>query len=321
VLLAHSWHLAHWFPTPVHRFPFAIAPELFAEPQPLADRRFDVAMVGSKLRSEAWQYRRRNELISKIESKLPKDRVRFVEGVAPEEMAGLYGDSRIVLDEGGVRHHPITMRVFEAVGAGAVLLTHPAPGLDFIFEPESEHAVLSDDVIADVDQILGDLEESQAMVDRATEWARGLHTYDHRVDLLAAIAAETPKRHVPPPPIRGDLARVVDADVEVQRLVHDGVPGLDAELPDREVWELSERSGHLSAESMDAAIVTADTVSGLESLVDSARRYVYAVGDVAGLHEYMMSRHPEATTYQDGDVRRIDLMTEAYRVKPEGSPR
>jgi hypothetical protein len=321
VLLAHSWHLAHWFPTPVHRFPLAVAPELFTHPQPLADRRFDVAMVGSKLRSDAWQYRRRSELISEIESSLPTDRFRFVEGVAPEEMAGIYGDSRIVINEGGVRHYPITMRIFEAIGAGSVLLTDPVPGLDLLFQPDRQFAVLSDDVVADIDRILGKLEESQSMVDRAIERARGLHTYDHRVDLLVTLAAEIPKRDVPPPSTRSELGRLIDADVDVQRLVHDEVPGLDVELPDREVWSLPERSDRLSPASMDAAVITADTITGLEPLLDSARRYIYAGGDVAGLQEHLLDRHPNAITYHDGVVRRIDLMTEAYRAKPAESHR
>jgi hypothetical protein len=69
---------------------------------------------------------------------------------------------------------------------------------------------------------------------------------------------------------------------------------------------------------MDAAVITADTISGLETLLDSARRYVYALGRVGGLDEYLETRYPEAVTYQNGDVRRIDLMTEAYRVKSAG---
>jgi len=319
VLLAHSWHLAHWFPTPVHRFPFAIPPEMFPHRTPLARREFDIAMVGSRLREEAWQYRRRTELVADLESHLGPDRVRFVEGVAPEVMAEIYADSRIVLNEGGTRHHPITMRVFEAVGAGAILLTDTPPGLDLLFESEREYAVLRDDARNAVDRLLGDLEQGQAVADRAFERAMGTHTYDHRVDLLVEIAKETPKREVSSSPPGGELATAIDADVEVQRVVHDGVPGLDEELPDREVWPLSERTGRLSPGSMDAAVITADTISGLETLLDSARRYVYALGSVTGLDEYLETRYPEAVTYQNGDVRRIDLMTEGYRVKSAGS--
>ncbi|HEX6299491.1 MAG TPA: glycosyltransferase [Acidimicrobiia bacterium] len=321
VLLAHSWHLAPWFPTPVHRFPFAVAAELFSQPKPLAQRRFDVAMVGSKLRGDAWQYRRRTELIAVIQSKLPAERIRFLEGVSPEEMADLYGDSRIVLNEGGIRHYPITMRVFEAIGAGAVLLTDSAPGLDLLFEPGREFAVIGDDVVADVDRLLRDLEASQALAERALARARAFHTYDHRVDLLVETARKTPKRQVVPSAAESDLARMIDADADVQRIVHDGVPGLDEQLPNREVWPLSERSGRLPAGSMDAAIITADEVAGMEPLLYSARRYIYSVGDVDGLDQYLASMYPNAVTHQNGDVRRIDLMTEAYRVSSAVSPR
>lgn len=320
VLLAHSWHLAHWFPAPVHRFPFAVPAEVFASPpKPLAQRQFDVAMVGSKLRGDAWQYQRRRRLVADLESRLPPDRVRFVEGVTPEEMAELYGDSRIVLNEGGVRHYPITMRVFEAIGAGAVLLTDAPPGLDLLFVPGREYRVLTDDVAADVARLLGDLEESQATTDRASERAAGLHTYDHRVDLLMTIAKETAKRDVPPPLAETELARMIDADVEVQRLVHDRVTGLEDELPDREVWALSERAGRLRSGSMDAAVITSGDVEGMEPLLDSARRFIYTDGEVAGLIDYLAERHPDAVSDRDGRLTRIDLMTEAYRVKSAGS--
>jgi hypothetical protein len=236
-------------------------------------------------------------------------------------MADLYGNARIVLNEGGIRHYPITMRVFEAVGAGAVLLTDSAPGLEILFEPGGEFVEIGNDVVADVDRLLGDLEDSQDLADRASARARGFHTYDHRVDLLMEIATKTPKRQVVPTATQTDLARAIDADADVQRVVHDDVPGLDEQLPDREVWPLSERSGRLSAGSMDAAIITADAVAGMEPLLDSARRYIYSVGDVDGLGQYLESRYPEAVTQQNGEVRRIDLMTEAYRVRSAGSAR
>lgn len=315
VLLAHSWHLAHWFPAPVHRFPFAVAPELFSRPQPLAARKFDVAMVGSKLRGDAWQYRRRMDMVAALESAFGSNRVRFVEGVTPEGMASLYGDSRIVLNEGGVRHYPITMRVFEAVGAGAVLLSDTPPGLDLLLEPNREYAMLSLDVVADVERLLGSLETAQRMADNATKRAAAAHTYDHRVDQLVTIASQTIKREVPVTSPRTSLGRIIDGDVEVQRLLHDGVPGLADELPDREVWPLAERAGRLGVGSMDAAVIARETVAGIEPLLDSARRYIYAKGDVAGLDEYLESRHPEAVSSQEGQMRRIDLMTEAYRVK------
>jgi hypothetical protein len=320
VLLAHSWHLAHWFPTPVHRFPFATAPEFMDYSPRLDDRRFDVAMVGSNLRGEAWQYQRRRHLVETLESSLPGDRTAFVEGISPEELIALYSNSRIVIDEGGIRHYPITMRVFEAIGSGAALLTDAAPGLEMIFDPE-DFATLTDDVVADVERLLGDLDTTQTMADRAHSRATRAHTYDHRVDLLMEIAANTPKRDLPGPTAVSALARLIDDDVEVQRLAHDEVAGLAEELPDREVWALSERDGRLSPASMDAAVITHGDASSREVLLDTARRYLYVGEDVAGIDEYVQRRRPGAVIEPKGQLKRVDLMSESYRANPAASPR
>ena len=50
VLLAHSWHLAHRFPVPIHRFTFGLAPELVDASIPWAERKYAVSMVGGQLR-------------------------------------------------------------------------------------------------------------------------------------------------------------------------------------------------------------------------------------------------------------------------------
>jgi hypothetical protein len=72
---------------------------------------------------------------------------------------------------------------------------------------------------------------------------------------------------------------------------------------------------------MDAPVITADAISGQESLIDSARRYVYALGSVEGLDDHLRTRYPHAIADQNGEVRRIDLMTEGYRVNSAGSQR
>jgi hypothetical protein len=320
VLLAHSWHLAHWFPAPVHRFPFAAAPEFINVSPRLRDRRFDVAMVGSNLRGNAWQYERRRHIVETLESHFPADRTAFVEGISPEELAALYSDSRIVIDEGGIRHYPITMRVFEAIGSGAALLTDAAPGLEMIFEPNG-FATLSDDVVADVEGLLADLDTTQLMADRAHDHARGAHTYNHRVDLLLEIAADTPKRPIPGTTAVSKLARLIDEDVEVQRLAHDEVTDLADQLPDREVWAQSEREGRLTPASMDAAVITQGDASKSEELLDTARRYLYVGEDVTGLGEYLEERRPGAVIEPKGQLKRVDLLSESYRANPAGSPR
>jgi len=321
VLLAHSWHLGHWFPAPVHRFPFAVAPEMTPPTKPLADRRYDVTMVGSKLRGDAWQYRRRRQLIEDLEAQWRQDRLRFVEGVTPEEMVEIYGDSRLVLNDGGVRHYPITMRVFEAVGSGAVLLTDPVPGLEMLFEPDEEYSVLTSSVVDDVRRLLDDLDSTQAVADRASEHAKGHHTYDHRVDHLMAVAADLPKRELNPSMTTSELGRLIDRDVEVQRVVLANADDLGDQLPDREIWRMEERRGRLSPRSMDAAVIMSGDAGEMTDLLDAARRYIYASDRLSGLENYLTMNRPGAVIQNEGRFRRVDLMAESYRVGSAGSGR
>lgn len=320
VLLAHSWHLAHWFPTPVHRFPFAIVRQDADDTPPLSERPFDVAMVGSNLRGEAWQYQRRRQLVETLEEHLPAERTAFVEGVSPEELISIYTRARIVIDEGGIRHYPITMRVFEGIGAGAALLTDAAPGLEMIFD-DDEYAPLGDNVVEDVEKLLSDLGATQSRADRARRHAYATHTYDHRVDQLIDIAAATPKREVPETSAVSEVARLVDHDVEVQRLIHDDVEGLANQLPDREVWALSQRRGRLEPASMDAAVVLAGDTSDSSEMLGTARRFLYLGADVSGIEEFLEERRPDAVIESEGSLRRVDLRSDSYRAGRAGQPR
>lgn len=320
VLLAHSWHLAHWFPAPIHRFPFAIEPEFAGSSPRLADRPFDVAMVGSNLRGNAWQYQRRRQIVESLEAHLPTERTAFVEGVSPEELISVYTQARIVIDEGGLRHYPITMRVFEAIGSGAALLTDPAPGLDMIFG-DDQYATLSNDVVADVEALLTDLDATQTMADRARSRALDAHTYDHRVDQLIRIAATTPKRVITESAAVSEIARLIDDDVEVQRLVHDEVEGLAEQLPDREVWARSQREGRLDAASMDAAVVVAGEATSRAEMLGTARRFLYLGADVAGIEDFLEQHNPGALIELQGSLRRVDLLSDSYRAGRKGTPR
>jgi hypothetical protein len=316
VLMAHSWHLAYWLPLPVHRFPFGVATELLDPSLPLADRDYDVAMVGAKLR-EGGPYGRRQRLVAELEAALPHDRLGFREQVTAEEMARLYGNSRIVINEGGTRHYPITMRVLEAVGSGAVLLSDRLPGMEMLLEEGSQFARLGDDVAVDVTDLLGDLDRLQAMSDSALDRAMGLHTYDHRVDELFAIASATRKRRVTRSATRSPLAAAIDRDVEVQRLAQHGAPELADELPDREVWEAGALDPHrLAPGRMEAVALRADEVGSHEGLLLSARRYIYIDGAGSGLEAHLERHAPRAIVEQTGHITRIDLMAPSYRIMP-----
>jgi hypothetical protein len=143
----------------------------------------------------------------------------------------------------------------------------------------------------------------------------GHHTYDHRVDDLMALAANTEKRDPLPTTAATPLARLIDRDVEVQRLIHHDSPELVEQLPDREIWALEERQGRLEAESMDASVITAKSTAGLEGLLDTARVRIYASDDVANLDDYLAIQHPDAVVERTNGFRRIDLMAESYRAE------
>jgi hypothetical protein len=316
VLMAHSWHLAYWLPTPVHRFPFGVATELLDPGRRLADRRYDVAMVGAKIR-EGGPYGRRQQLVRELDAAFPKESLGFREQVSAQEMADLYGDARIVINEGGTRHYPITMRVLEAVGSGAVLLSDRLPGMEMLLEEGKQYELLGEDVVDDVRRVLESPTSSQQMADSALRRAMGLHTYDHRADELFEIATSTDKRDVPAARPRSGLAEFIDRDVEVQRIAQFGAPELAADLPDREVWDAANlRPERLGPGKMETVALRADDVSGLEDLLRSARRYLYIEGEARGLRGFLEVDAPRALVERDEGMTRVDLLAPSYRIMP-----
>lgn len=260
VLLAHSWHLAARFDRPVQRFPFAAdTPE---GGPPFAERRWNLAFVGSESGSA---YDRRRSLLDQARRHLTDTRI--VSGVPPVEVPAIYRQSRSVLNEGGNRHLPITMRVFEALGSGALLVTDPAPGLDLLFDgcylplgpegldPERLERMLSDGT-------------GEAMAREGHRRIRELHTYDHRVDLLFRLAEGTDHEHERVTPAPSPLGRFLGRHPYGQRMLD--LTGT-VSAPDREVW----RTEHLSDEPADATFDT--VVMGRDSpaaYARAARRYV-----------------------------------------------
>jgi hypothetical protein len=316
VLMAHSWHLAPWLPAPVHRFPFGMASELLDPKRRLVDRRYDVAMVGAKLRLGG-PYGRRQQLVAELETARPAETLGFLEQVPAEEMATLYGDSRIVINEGGTRHYPITMRVLEAVGSGAVLLSDRLPGMEMLLDEGSQYALLSEDVATDVANLLKDMESLQDMADSALARASGLHTYDHRVDELFESASSTAKRAINYSVPESAMAAAIDSDVEVQRVAHLGAPELTAQLPSREVWDAATLSpSRLGPAKMETVAIREDDLTGLEDLLRSARRYIYVEGDGRGLRDFLDNDAPQAVVEERGGVTRVDLIAPSYRIMP-----
>jgi hypothetical protein len=317
VLLAHSWHLAHRFPVPVHRFPFAVATELFVGTAEFAKRTYDVAMVAAGLAAESERYHKRFAMTRDLTAAFA-DRTAFRYGLLPEAMAALYADTRIVLNDGGARHLPITMRVFEALGCGAVLVAEDLPGTDVLLSPGKHYVPLGEEPVAQVRSILAD-PQSASIAAAGRQRALDHHTYDHRVDELLAIAAQTEPGALPEYGVAADpLAAAIDLDVDVQALA---VFGTELDLPDRAVRAGADAAARLEHGKTDAVVFGDGEIPDPDFAVAGARRYVYATGSGAKRVLPALERsHPEADIAWVGNVMRVDLRAPGYRMRPDDHP-
>lgn len=314
VLLAHSWHLVHRFPVPVHRFTFGVAPELVNASIPWKDRKYDSSMVGGQLRREGGTYARRQQLVEDLENALGEENTAFVSDVTAQEMADIYAEARTIINEGGTRHYPITMRVLESIGSGAILVTDDLPGTDLIVKRE-HYFILEDDVVAQVKGLLNQPDRMASIAAEALEYAMGRYTYDHNVDDLVEVLkgveapAEAPRLNT-----LSEMASLIDDDVEVQRLAQFGLPALAGELSSREVWDGVERIDRLRPDTMEAVAIGPDGTEHLVQALQAARRYIYAAGQIDEIENYVAEHLPQATLFRRGDLLKVDLNAESYRV-------
>jgi hypothetical protein len=318
VLLAHSWHLAHRFPVPTHRFPFGVATELAPNVKPWPERVHDVAMVGAGIAGAGTRYDRRREIVEALES-ADDIRVEFAYGLFPGEMADLYGDSRIVVNDGGPRHFPITMRVFEATGSGALLLTEDLPGTGTLLNAGEHYVPMRDDVGGQVREILNDRRSPSIAAD-GHRWALARHTYDHRVDRLIKIAHESTLRRLPTDPFeaRSPLAILVDQDVEVQQLAVFGNAG-KLGLGDRAIREGN--TSQLGERSIDAVVIGSGKVGDLRRAVLAARGYVYSTEDHAdSVRAIVSEERPDATISSQNGLLRVEIGGMPYRMRAPDHP-
>jgi hypothetical protein len=313
VLLAHSWHLAHRFPRPVHRFPFGLPDALVTGGLPFAERPLDAAFLGAGI-DGGGAYARRGALLASLREHLGADRVAFETGQPPARIPELYGRARLVPNDCGTRHRPVTMRVLEAVGAGAVLLTEDAPGTDRLLDPAAHHVVIRDPVGEQAAALLAD----PHLADRAaaaTAHARAHHTSQHRVDELVRVLAATPVRApLPPlPTVTDPLLRPVAEDLLLDDVLPLAVDGAEEQLPDRVVWEAA-RLERLDDRPLAHAVVVGRSWRGdPERAVRAARRLV--VSDRPDVVAAALASDAAARVRgEQGDVVAVDLGTPGYRV-------
>lgn len=96
--------------------PLAFAPEL--HPDKDVERKYDVAYVGS---DNAEMHPERHQLLNLIKETFPK---AWIGKANPYQMGRIYAESKIVFNKSV--NNDVNMRYFEAMGAGAVLVTDHA---------------------------------------------------------------------------------------------------------------------------------------------------------------------------------------------------
>lgn len=320
VALAHSWHLAHYFTGFVDRLPFGVAPELFPDSfRPHAERRWDVGFVGA-LSDGDGRYSRRESLLHELEGALGSHRVAIRSDVTPTDLAALYRESRVVVDDGAGPHLPITMRVFEATGAGALLFTNEAPGLTRLLRAEEDYLPLTDSR-----SVLSALESDTETIARSAHrqvWSR--HTYDQRAAELLEIAehiaqtgSEPPERELATDGTAAVIARFPDA----QRVLDLGGSVTD-QLPGREVWDYEIAEERAVPNTFHITAISGGTREQRARAIAAARiGVVVSSADADAVAAEVGSVRPDAHRHDLDTGTAFTFGDSGYRVTPDPNPR
>lgn len=117
--------------------------------------------------------------------------------VEPDEMMAIYRQSRIVVNP--PLAGDLNMRVFEAAGAGAMLLTNAMDGVGDVLPAGSYELVDGTDPscwVAAAARLLAEPERTEQRADAARRAVISMHTYDHRAAKVVSRLEELPRRQV-----------------------------------------------------------------------------------------------------------------------------
>lgn len=187
VLLAHSLHLASEFGRSVGFFPFAWDPTVFPDGQAWQDRQLDVAFVGSGLgRISKGQYRRRSEHLRVVRRTVGKRRRKITSDVYLDDLSAIYRDAKIVLDDSADPHRSINMRVWEAMGSGALLVAERIAGQELLFDEGADHLGFDDnqELAVALRWALANPVEAASIARAGQDRVSRSHRYSHRVERL-----------------------------------------------------------------------------------------------------------------------------------------
>jgi hypothetical protein len=319
VVLAHSWHLAHRFLGTVDRMPFGVPSELFATDffNPHAERRWDVGFVGAT--STDKRYAARDSVLAELTKRRGAKRITQESGISPERMAKIYLQSRVVIDDGASRHLPITMRVFEGMGAGAMLVTNEAPGMEVVFERGLQYLPAATEVADQVVDALDRGTEPIAMAGHRAAWQG--HTYDIRVTEILALLDEVDPTEAPRvEPLAQGPAAAVSRFADAQRILDLG-ESLVGALPGREVWGYQRAADRAEPGTFHISVVSDGSSSDRARAVAAARIAVVCPTGVAAELEVLVGDiHGALKKYEIEGQTVFTFGSTGYRVDNRPDP-
>jgi glycosyltransferase involved in cell wall biosynthesis len=166
-----------------HWLPLACDPELHTVPSPQRD--IDVGFVGKLGSAGSW---RRGVLEQVLSAFNTNDYRAFY---SPAQMGALYGRSKVVVNAS--INGDVNMRVFEALAAGAVLVTDRIEnGLSDLFI-EGEHYVgysTADEAVERIAHLLAHPPERERIAAAGQALAIEAHTYDRRWQVIDGAVDE-----------------------------------------------------------------------------------------------------------------------------------
>lgn len=173
--------------------PLAFAPELQAAGE--MEKKYKVAFVGSTNPSV---HAERHKLLEAIRREI---KPVYIGVASPLEMGKIYSQARIVFNKS--INNDINMRYFEAMGAGAVLLTDQIRdnGVDELFRP-GEHFLQyegEESLLRKIDSMLRDAAQCTRIGQAARANIFAHHTYGHRAKTLIDVVKNTQKLTSPTP--------------------------------------------------------------------------------------------------------------------------
>lgn len=187
ILMSHSLHLSPQLPAPVHFFPFGVDPEIFYSERPYSERKYDITFAGAL---GPKYYSNRRESLQLIEDHFQDRAVMALRKRAYlQELAMLYGNSKIVFNQTADELKTFNMRIFEGMGCGALVFTDPVPEQDRLFQPGKHYVVYQSqkDLIKKLEYFLKHPEKAAKIAATGQKYVLQSHQYVHRAKRILTL--------------------------------------------------------------------------------------------------------------------------------------